>query len=231
MALIDTKIEKWITKQFEEERNPRRRELLRNGLGHGTLAFLKTVWYPAIGSFEHLYPEWEVRTLNKSYRYLDLAYMPGGAKGCIEIHGYRSHARDIEAWRFKDLCMKQALLSLDDWLFLPIAYLSIKEEPEICKQLSLSFVGKFVSMPVSVSIGWAEAETLRFARRLLRPFTSAELSSHLQRTDRQTRRTLQKLIDEGALMTNGKQRYRTYQSSDILFNGHERNLENLRGKV
>jgi hypothetical protein len=231
LAIIDAAIDKWMSKQITEELNPRRREFLKNGLGHGTLEFLRTIWYPTIGSLDHLYPEWEVRTLSKSYRYLDLVYMPGGAKGCIEIHGYRSHARDIEAWRFKDLCMKQSLLCLDDWLFLPIAYLSITEDPEVCKQLVLSFVGKFVSLPLSAPIGWAEAETLRFARRLLRPFTSIELSLHLQRSDRQTRRTLQTLIDMNALITNGKQRYRTYQLADIGCNGHERSLEAIRGKV
>lgn len=225
LTVIDTIIEEWMTKQIAEELNPRRRKLLKKGLGHGTLEFLKTIWYPTLGSLDHLYPEWEVRALNNSYRYLDLAYMPAGAKGCLEIHGYRSHARDIEAWRFKDLCMKQALLSLDDWLFLPIAYLSIKEEPEVCKQLVLSFVGKFVSMPVPTTIGWAEAETLRFARRLLRPFTSGELSAHLGRSDRQTRRTLQVLTDMNLLTTNGKIRYRTYQLTDLILNGHERSLD------
>jgi hypothetical protein len=231
LSVLDIKIEEWISKQIAEELNPRRRELLKKGLGHGTLEFLRTIWYPIIGSLEHLYPEWEVRDLNNGYRYLDLSYMPGGAKGCIEIHGYRSHARDIEAWRFKDLCMKQALLGLDDWLFLPIAYLSIKEEPEVCKQLVLSFVGKFVSMPIMTKLGWAEAETLRFARRLLRPFTPRELSAHLQLSDRQTRRLLQKLVDMNLLMIiDGKQRYRTYQLTDMTGNGHGRSLERLNRK-
>jgi hypothetical protein len=191
------------------------------GLGHGTLEFLKAIWLPTIGNLEHLYPEWEVRDLNNGYRYLDLAYRPCGAKGCIEIQGYRSHARDIEAWRFKDLCMKQALLGLDDWLFLPIAYLSIKEEPEVCRQLVLSFVGKFVGMPITMKLGPAEVETIRFARRLLRPFTSAELSMHLQRSERQIRRTLHTLIDMNLLeIVNGKQRYRTYRLTNLTSNGH-----------
>jgi hypothetical protein len=56
-----------------------------------------------------------VRDLNNRFRYLDLAYMPGGEKGCIEIQDYRSHAIDIEIGRFEDLCMKQAMLTLDDW--------------------------------------------------------------------------------------------------------------------
>ncbi|MOA30708.1 hypothetical protein D3C78_1518140 [compost metagenome] len=139
--------------------------------------------------------------------------MPGGAKGCIEIHGYRSHARDIEAWRFRDLCKKQAYLVLDDWLFLPVAYLSINEEPEVLKQLVLSFIGKFVSMLENHSLSWGETESLRYARGIIRPFRSDELALHLKRSDRQARRILDKLVDMNLLIVqNGQQRYRTFQA-------------------
>jgi len=201
----------WLAKNISEERSPRRRELLKKGLGHGIETFLRTIWFPAVGNFDHLYPEWEIRDFNNGYRYLDLAYMPAGAKGCIEIQDYRSHARDVDAKRFKDLNMKQSLIALDDWLFLPIAYLSIKEDPEVCKQLTLSFIGKFISTSIPESLDWAEAETLRFARRLLRPFAADELSQHLQLSARHTRRILQQLTTKHLLVVvGGKQRYRTY---------------------
>lgn len=139
MSEFDDVYLEWLERQIDEETNPRRRD------------FLRFIWYPTIGNFNDLYPEYEVRDFNNGFRYLDLAYRPGNAKGCIEIQDYRSHTRDIEAGRFKDLCMKQALLALDDWLFLPIAYLSIREDPGVCKQLVLSFVGKFLSNAISSS--------------------------------------------------------------------------------
>lgn len=211
MAGFEAKMDIWLSKQIAEEQNPRRRELLEKGLGHGTIEFLKTIWYPAVGNLDHLYPEWEVRDYSNRYRYLDLAYMPGGAKGCIEIHGYRSHARDIEAWRFKDLCMKQAYLSLDGWLFLPMAYLSITDEPEMCKHLVLTFIGRFVSMSVQHNLNLGEVETMRYARGIMRPFTSQELAAHLQRSDRHARRILDRLLDLNMLaVVQGKQRYRLF---------------------
>ncbi len=150
--------------------------MLEKGLGHGTIEFLKTIWYPAVGNFNHLFPEWEVRDFGNRYRYLDLAYRPSGSKGCIEIHGYRSHARDIEAWRFKDLCMKQAYLCLDEWMFLPI-----------------------------------EDEALRFARGRMRTFTVAELAEHLNRSNRQSRRILEKLVQSHeVVVVDSKMRYRTF---------------------
>lgn len=212
MSAFETKLNQWLHDQLAVEKNPRRLELLQKGIGHSTNEFLKTIWYPAVGNFNHLYAEWEVRDYGNRYRYLDLAYMPGGAKGCIEVHDYRSHARDIEAWRFRDLCKKQAYLVLGNWLFLPVAYLSIEEEPEVIKQMVLSFVGMFVSILTNHSLSWIEAESLRFARGVIRPFRSNELALHLNRSPRQTRRILDKLVSMNELIVhNGQQRYRTYQ--------------------
>ncbi|MGG1514881.1 hypothetical protein ABE504_05680 [Paenibacillus oryzisoli] len=128
------------------------------------------------------------------------------------MQDYRSHARDIEVSRFKDLCMKQALLVLDDWHFLPIAYLSIRDDPGVCKQLVLSFVGKFLAGSPASGLNWAEAETLRLGRRLLRPFTPGELGEHLCLSENRTRTILRSLVDKRLLETaSGTMRYRTYR--------------------
>lgn len=213
MSVFESMYEQWILNQINEETNPRRRELLSKGLSFGTEAFLRSVWFPAIGNFDYLYPEYEVRDMNNGCRYLDLAYLPGGeAKGCIEIQDYRTHARDIDSGRFKDLCLKQALLTLDNWIFLPIAYLSIRDDPGVCKQLTLAFAGKFLSTAATAGLSWSEAETLRFARRLVRPFMPKELCLHLQLSERQTRHLLYQLVEKGMLVvSSGNQRYRSYK--------------------
>ncbi len=194
------------------EQNDRRRELLEKGLGHGTIEFLRVIWYPAVGHFNDLQPEWEVRDFNNGYRYLDLAYMPGGdVKGGIEIQGYGPHARDLDVRRFKDLCWRHCLLALDGWIFLPIAYLSIADEPKRCQQLVLSFIGRFAAMDAPLQLNWLEAEAIRFARRRLRPFTPAELAKHLRVTDACARRVLHVLVEQQLLdVEGGKQRYRTF---------------------
>ena len=108
--------------------------------------------------------------------------------------------------------MKQALLALDDWVFLPIAYLSIKEDPGVCKQLTLSFVRKFLSTAVPSNLSWAEAETLRYAHRIMRPFAPQELSAHLQLSSRHTRAILQDLLNKKLMaVASGSLRYRTYR--------------------
>lgn len=224
---FDQVYKKWIEKQIAEETNPRRRELLKKGLSYSTIAFLKRIWFPVFGNFNHLYAEYEVRDLDNKIRYLDLAYLPGGGiKGCIEIQDFRSHARDIEAGRFKDLCMKHASLALDDWYFLPIAFLSIRDEPSVCRKLVLSFVGKFLSLNDSMilrDLSWSEAETLRFARRLMRPFEVGELSSHLLLSHNRARVVLRSLLSKNLIIVaSGKQRYRTFRINDHMFSEVEK---------
>ncbi|MUG43693.1 transcriptional regulator [Paenibacillus woosongensis] len=212
MQRFKEEYDNWMQKHISEEKNHRRLELLEKGLGHGTVAFLRSVWFPAVGNFNNLYPEWEVRDFHSGYRYLDLAYMPGDAKGGIEIQGYGPHARDLDVRRFKDLCRRHCLLALDGWVFLPIAYLSIQDEPEECQQLVLSFIGRFISMDTPSQLSWLEAETIRFARRALRPFTPSELAHHLRISDRHARRILHRLLDMSILcIASGKQRGRSYK--------------------
>lgn len=79
--------------------------------------------------------------------------------------------------------------------FLPVAYLSIKDEPWRCRQLVLSFIGTFLSTEVASELTFLEAEAVRYSRRLLRPFTPVELACHLRITDRHARRLLHHLVE------------------------------------
>lgn len=216
MSDFGQKYAAWLQGHIAAERNPRRRELLEKGLGHGSVDFLRTIWFPTVKNFDNLYPEWEVRDFHNGYRYVDLAYMPGDMKGAIEIQGYGPHARDLDVRRFKDLCWRHCLLALDGWVFLPVAYPSIQDEPERCRQLVLAFIGRFISPDVPDQLAPLEAETLRFARRMLRPFPPTELASHLQVSERYARQLLTHLVELDLMrITNGRQRYRLYGLAEL----------------
>ncbi|MFC3798490.1 transcriptional regulator [Cohnella sp. GCM10012308] len=212
MSRFDEMFEAWLQKHINAETNPRRKERLVKGLGHGTIEFLRTIWFPRVGHFDDLYPEWEVRDFGGGYRYVDLAYMPGGAKGAIEIQGYGPHARDLDVRRFKDLCRRHCLMALDGWTLLPIAYPSIVEDPGQCQQLVLAFIGHFVASESSFSLNWLEAETIRLARRLPRPIKPLELAGHLRVSDRHARRVLNRLVGLQLLEpASGSERVRAYR--------------------
>ncbi|WP_020620637.1 hypothetical protein [Paenibacillus daejeonensis] len=212
MSNFDEQFDAWMTKMIREEKNPRRRERLEKGLGHGTMTFLRDLWFPAVGNFDHLYPEWEVRDFHKGYRYIDLAYIPGKAKGAIEIQGYGPHARDLDVRRFKDLCRRHCLLALDGWLLLPIAYPSMIEEPEECRHIILSFIGRFVAQSATSELSYVEAETIRLAHRLLRPFSPLELAAHLRVSDKHARKVLRTMTSKQLLaVASGRERARFYR--------------------
>ncbi|MZQ82086.1 transcriptional regulator [Paenibacillus sp. 5J-6] len=205
--------EDFMASQIAEETNGRRRERLEQGLGHAEIEFLRGVWFPITGHFNNLYAEWEVRDLANGYRYLDFAYMPGNARGAIEIQGYGSHARDIELWRFKDLCQRHCHLALDGWLVMPIAYPSIMESPKLCQQLMLSLVGKFISSAHTPEhLTWVESEAIRFARRMMRPLSPSDLASHLQVSTKYARKILHGLCDKQLfVVSSGQTRARMYR--------------------
>ena len=217
--------ESWMQEQITGEKNHRRKELLEKGLSHGTMEFLRKIWHPVVGHFDHLYPEWEVIDFSRGYRYLDLAFLPpGGVKVDIEIHDYRTHARDLDTRRFKDLCRRQCLLALDDWICFPVAYLSIVEEPEFCKQLVLSLIGKYLTVRTEADLGCLEAEAVRYARRVLRPFSPAELAGHLRVSERYAREMLRGLVEKRYLVVaGGKVRFRKYQLNMETGLQHSRN--------
>jgi hypothetical protein len=140
-----------------------------------------------------------------------MAYMPGDAKGAIEVQGYGSHARDIEPWRFKDLCIRHSHLALDGWVVMPFAYSSITDSPKQCQQFILSLIGKFVTMDIPPNLTWLEGETIRYAGRILRPFSPTDLSVHLKISKRYTRTLLHRLVELKLLhVTRGQERMRTY---------------------
>ncbi|MFK7697418.1 transcriptional regulator [Paenibacillus sp. HJGM_3] len=204
--------EQFMHKQITGEKNVRRRERLERGLGKGNIDFLRIGWYPTVGHFEHLFPEWEVRDLNNGYRYIDHAFLPAEAKGAIEVQGYGSHARDIEVSRFKDLCLRHSLLALDNWVVMHFAYPSLIDDPKLCQQLILSFVGKFLSIQTPEHLSWLEAETIRLARRMLRPLDAAETAAHLRISTKHARTILHRLVDNQLLsVASGNERARTYR--------------------
>jgi len=67
-------------------------------------------------------------------------------------------------------------------------------------------------MDVPATLNWVEAETIRFAKRLMRPFSPQELAMHLRYSEQHVRRILHNLVDQRFIVVaSGNKRYRTYR--------------------
>ncbi|WP_342779106.1 hypothetical protein [Paenibacillus hemerocallicola] len=97
------------------ERDGERLRRLMDGHGHAERTFLERVWWPSVGSFDWLHPEYEVSDFKDGYRYLDFAYIRFPYRIGIEIDGYGPHLRDVSRTHFADQLMRQNHLVIDGW--------------------------------------------------------------------------------------------------------------------
>ncbi len=72
--MFEVQYEAWLAGQRSKLSGEALRRL-NEGHGHNEKLFAKEVLYPALGSFEYLYAEYEVRSYKFGYFYLDFAYI------------------------------------------------------------------------------------------------------------------------------------------------------------
>lgn len=89
---------------------------LEEGHGYAEKLFLEQVWWPAIGHFDDLIPEYQVTDYKGGSRFLDFAWMRSPYRICIEIDGYGPHLKDSSRWQYADQLQRQNDLVLDDWI-------------------------------------------------------------------------------------------------------------------
>ncbi|MEQ4484399.1 hypothetical protein [Cohnella silvisoli] len=129
---------------LEKHRKARKGERLRRLIeGHGFLEklILENVWWPAIGHFDHLHPEYEVSDFRDGTRFLDYAFLPGVVRLNIEGDGLETHARKISLAGFDDDRIRQNHLILDGWKVLRFTHNRVKERPRLCQQMLFAVHG------------------------------------------------------------------------------------------
>jgi hypothetical protein len=118
--------------------NNRKGESLRRlkaGHGYAEKLFLQYVWWPAIGHFNNLYPEYELNDYKDGSRYLDFAYIRLPFRIDIEIDGFHSHAKNMDRWKFADNLLRQNYLMLDGWKVIRFAKDHVENQPRQCQQI------------------------------------------------------------------------------------------------
>ncbi|MGO4499676.1 hypothetical protein AB4114_27685 [Paenibacillus sp. 2RAB27] len=134
--------ETWIELQIKSSTGDRRLRL-QKGLSFSLKKFIIHVLWPAVGSFEGWFAEYEVMDYKDGYRYLDLAKPSTGIKVCIEVDDKGTHGHNADSYKFSDDRFRQNDLIIDDWKVLRFSLHSILEQPRRCQQQLMHALAKW----------------------------------------------------------------------------------------
>lgn len=212
---------RWIDRTIKNS-SPERRRRLQKGLGHAEFHFLRRVWWPAVGTMDHLHPEYEVADFDGISRFVDFAYLRADVRLAIEIDGFTTHAQNINRDQFAARLRRQNMLTLERWDVLRFAYHDVEAHPRQCQTTIQQYMGsRFASdlrqderPPLIVA---ADREIIRLARSLPRPVTPRDVMLHLDVSRNTAYRYLRRLVRRRWLLAaRGTRRIRSYKLKNGL---------------
>jgi hypothetical protein len=187
--------ERFMAKQIEESTGERRRRLIEVDR-HGETLFAHHVWWPLFGSFEHLHAEWEVADLRRGFRYIDYAYLLP-LRMAIEVEGFGVHAKNADRRKFTDEHIRAAHLQAEGWKVIRLSYDTVKDEPQVCRQVILNLIGKWSIVAggaAQVQFTEEEKRLIRFAISKQASITPGEVCTFAGVSERTARRRLQEQV-------------------------------------
>jgi len=121
---FQTEHEKWISDHLRRRRGERL-DALKRGHGFGNQLFVERIWWPLVGHFNGLHPEYEVRDWRGRSYFTDFMWTVGTVRIVFEIMDFGSHGTDRTKYRM-DLNRGLFLQSQDCTVY----YISLDELKE-----------------------------------------------------------------------------------------------------
>lgn len=191
---------------------------LRKGHGHAEQEFLRLVWWPAFGTFQGLYPEYEIIDFDGRRRYLDFAYfrrdVTGGNKMklALEVDGFGPHVTQLDRWKFTNQLRRQNHLILDGWSLLRFSYDEVTNEPWHCQRTVQQFMGQRSLHNHIHNLSLPERATVQLAESAGHPLVPGQVADHLGVGRKAAYKVLRRLVAAGWLMpVSGQKRIRSYR--------------------
>ncbi|OWR30187.1 hypothetical protein CDO73_13425 [Saccharibacillus sp. O23] len=193
-------------------RSGERRGRLERGHLYAEKLFLEQVWWPLVGSFDHLHPEYEIQDWNRRSQFLDFAFLPAsGGKIGIECDGFQSHVKDMDREKFSYALNRDSFLTGMGWKMLHFSFDDIQRRPEVCRmllQLSLSpamissgLIGSKAQKPSASAerLSPFQKDVLKLAWQLNRPIRPRDVMERHDLSFRPARQLLQALVERNLL--------------------------------
>lgn len=90
--------DKWISIHLKRRRGERL-DALKRGHGYGNRLFIERIWWPLVGHFHGLHPEYEVKDWRRRSYFVDFMWIVGTSRFAIEIMDFGSHGTDRTKYR------------------------------------------------------------------------------------------------------------------------------------
>ncbi|MCC3374975.1 helix-turn-helix domain-containing protein [Cohnella sp. REN36] len=195
---------RFIEEQWKRSKGERRRRLEKHG--HAEKKLLSEVWWPALGHFDGLVAEYEVRDFKDGSRFLDYAVRPDSLRINLETDGYGPHCRDLDRRKFADHLMRQNHLLLDGWRMLRFSHDDVVEKPRQCQQLLLQALGTWGysggNHCAAVDLNSVELAIMRAARNHSGPLSAQQVAADIQIHPKTASRYLRTLMGRGLLVAS-----------------------------
>ncbi|MCY9697302.1 DUF559 domain-containing protein [Paenibacillus alginolyticus] len=181
-----------------QRRTGERRGRLERGHREAERLFCRNIWWPLLGNFDDLHPEFEVLDWRGLSYFCDFAWLTQAVKLIIEIKGFGSHVRDMDRQKYCNELNRETFLSAMGFQIISFAYDDVAHRPELCITLLRMLLSRYQSQssPASSS-SVSEREIVRLVCRLARPLRPIDVVTHLGINHRTAVRTLQSLCTKG----------------------------------
>jgi hypothetical protein len=90
--------DKW-TSDHLRRRSGERLDALKRGHGYGNQLFVEQIWWPLVGHFHGLHPEYEVKDWRGRSYFVDFVWVVGAIRIIFEIMDFGSHGTDRTKYR------------------------------------------------------------------------------------------------------------------------------------
>ncbi|MBP1996534.1 hypothetical protein [Paenibacillus eucommiae] len=134
--------DRWI-KDHLKRRRGERLDALKRGHGYGNRLFIEWVWWPLVGHFHKLHPEYEVKDWRGRSYFVDFMWVVGSIRIGIEVMDFGSHGTDRTKYRM-DL-NRGLFLQAQDCAIYYISLDELKENPSFILSALRSILSPYLS--------------------------------------------------------------------------------------
>lgn len=206
-------------------RKGERRDRLERGHRHAEQLFLEQVWWPLIGDFQNLHPEYEVMDWHGRAYYADFCWRTGQVKLLIEIKGFQTHIRDMDRRKFSYELNRETFLFAMGFNVISFSYDDVEQQPQLCQNLLRMAMGRYlIGNQPETRMKLIEREIIRYAVLLGRPLRPKDVIMHFQMDHEAVSRVLRSLEAGGWLLSRSGSSGKRTVAYDLAANSDRNGL-------